>query len=403
MTISIIADTVFSRTPRAGYPFRIFNLIKGYSCRVSKVQLFLCNRNFSRRRDLTWLGKICPKIQIFLINPSLFYKKSFLDNLLDRYSGNVVQFENPEFVINNSNFILQNINRKIFILELHNLYYKLNHSDREFKILRDALQLVDHTICFSKDDCKAVKHDFKVSADKIICSPIFVDYCDYKFYGPNLTKNEMLFMGNFYYKPNTDAATFLIKKICPVLKKNFSRFHLHLLGDYPSKFLPAKSTNWTFHGFLDKERQGHIFKNIKLCIAPLFGGYGSRVKMLEYAAWGFPILATKQAIAGTEKLQGVFIAQKNNFALELSKRLKQNKLLYQYGANNRKNVEKYYSIEKVIPELLSKITKKPLRKRPVKCISSKIYFPSWLKEQRHSQKVLKGIYVIQRSKLQKIQ
>lgn len=402
MTISIIADTVFCEVPRAGYPFRIFNLIKGYSYWTSNVQLFLCNRNFSRRKDLIWLKKISPKIQIFLINPSLFYKKAFLDNLLDRYCGDIVQFENPEFVINNSKFISQNINRKIFILELHNLYYKLNRGNREFKILKDALQLVDYTICFSKDDCGTIKHDFKVNADKIIYSPIFVNYCDYKFYGPNLTRNEILFMGNFYYKPNADAATFLTKKVCPVLKERFSQFYLHLLGDHPSKFLPAQSADWTFHGFLDKKGQDCVFKNIKLCVAPLFRGYGSRVKMLEYAAFGFPILATKQAMVGTEKLRGVFVAQKNNFALELSKRLKQNKLLYQYGAINRKNIKKYYSVEKVVPELLSKIAKKTWRNQVIKYVSSKIYFPSWSKEQRHFKEVLKGVYVIEKDKIKKI-
>ncbi|MDD3434574.1 MAG: glycosyltransferase [Candidatus Pacebacteria bacterium] len=376
--------------------------MKGYTRWASKVQLFLCNRNFSKTKDLLWLKTISPQIQIFLINPLLFYKKSFLDNLLNQYSGDIVQFENPEFAINNSQFILQNIHKKVFILELHNLYYKLNRSNTEFNILKNALQLTDYTICFSEDDCKIIKHDFELSADKIICSPIFVDCSDYKFYGSNITKNEILFMGNFCYKPNADAAIFLIKEVYPILRKNFLQFHLHFLGNYPPKFLPVKSNNWTFHGFLDTEKQSSILNNIKLCVAPLFGGYGSRVKMLEYATFGFPILATKQAMVGTEKLQGIFIAQKNNFAFELSKRLQQNTLLYQYGVINRKNVEKYYSIEKVIPELLFKITKKPLKNKPIQYVSSKIYIPSWIKEQRHFKKVLKDVYVIEKNTIKKI-
>lgn len=405
MTISIAADTIFCRNPHAGYPFRIMNFAKACRRTGSRVQIFLCNRNFTRRKDITWLKKFDSEIKFFLVPPDLFYKRSFFSNFLSRYSSEIVQFENPEFAVNNSQVIIKNQGKSIFILELHNLYYRLNQNIGEFQILKAALHLVDYVMCFSQFDCDKIVQDFKLSRQKIILSPLFVDCHDYKVYRPNLDKDNVLFIGNFFYKPNAEAANFLIKDVYPRLRKNFPALHLHFVGNYPVKLF-QKSPHWTFHGYAMGQKLDSILKETKICTAPLFSGYGARVKVLEYAAYGFPIIATSVAMAGLEKLTGVFIAPRRDFAAQLAKYLRQNKSLARNGFKNRKAVEKYYKAKEIMPKLITQIVRHAQSKSKVNSATSlqptKTYLPSWLKEKRHNSKVLKSIYVIERGKIKKI-
>jgi len=353
--------------------------------------------------------KINPKIKFFLIPPNLFYKKSFFNNFLIRHKSEIVQFENPEFVINNLQVIAENQGKSIFILELHNLYYQLNRNTKEFQILETALHLVDYVICFSQFDGDKIAHDFKSSRQKIIISPLFVSCQDYKIYGPNLDKDNVLFIGNLFYKPNVEAANFLIKKVYPKLRKNFPTLHLHFVGNYPNKLF-KKSTSWTFHGYVSGQKLDHILKETKICVAPLFSGYGARVKVLEYAAYSFPIVATSRAMNGFEKLSSVFIVSRFDFANQLAKYLRQHKLLVLAGSKNRKAVEKYYEAKKIMPKLINQIVYRPHSKLYPKLRTSflipprsaKIYFPFWLKEERHNLKVLKSIYVIENGKVKKL-
>jgi hypothetical protein len=393
MTLTIIADTVLTKTPLAGYPFRILGLLDGYSRQNINVQLFLCNRNFNNRKELSWLKDLGKNVQVFLISPEFFYRKSFLDKLLAERKSTIVQFENPELAVNSSNFIRKHFNKMVFVLDLHDLYYKRTGRSIDFNLTKKVLQLVDYTICFNQDDVRTISDDFGKVKSKVIYSPIFIDYKRYLFHGANLKTNNLLFMGNFYHQPNKKAAEFLINEVSPFLRTKLQDFHLHFLGVYPKRFLVKKSSFFTFHGFV--KNRNRILKKIKLCLCPVFEGYGSRVKMLEYAAFGFPVLTTEKGMAGVENLKGLFLASKDNFAKSIIKILGSNQILSSAGQANRGCIKQFFNPSRVVPKLLAQITKKPKRIRlpQIKTVSQ-TYFPVWLKEKRHKRIVLKRNYII---------
>jgi len=401
MTISIIVDTVLTETPMAGYPFRVLELVRGYSRKGVNVQLILCNRNFTSIKDLSWLGRLGHNVKTLLINPYYFYKKAFLNKLLSIYGADVIQFENPEFVLNSDRFIIENFDKTIFVLELHDLYYKLTDKNRMYNLFDKALRLVDYVVCFTKKDARILNKDFRKIKCKIFYSPIFIDYNNYPFYGPNLKGNNILFMGNLYHGPNMKTARFLKEKVCPFVGAKIRDFHIHFIGMCPKKFLREKSSSCTFYGFVKKRSQ--ILRKIKLCVAPVFEGYGTRVKILEYASFGFPVLTTKKGVSGLEKLKGLFIADIARFTDKLVEILSQERLLLRAGLANRLSVRQNYDEFKIVSLLLSKITKKRKHKTQLQIrLSKRVYFPFWLKEGRCKKGILKGNYFINKNEIKKL-
>jgi len=187
----------------------------------------------------------------------------------------------------------------------------------------------------------------------------------------------------------------LIKKILPDISKRVQDIHINFLGLMPPCLLESfkvKSSNYTFHGFV--ERHDIIFKKTTLGLAPIFDGYGSRVKLFEYAASGIPVLATPKAIQGAENLKGIFLANRSQFASQLNKILINKKCLIEAGKTNRYSIEKYYNLTKVVGDLLMHITKKQKSILPKITITEKIYLPIWLKEQRYEGNTLKNSYLI---------
>jgi len=396
MTISIIADTVLKKTSSAGYPFRILGLLKGYFSNDVNVQLFLCNRNFTNTKEFFYLKELAKNTKIFLISPENFYSKRFLDKLLTEHGADIVQFENPEFVVNNAGFIQRNSKNQIFVLDLHDLYYKTSGKWQDYHLLAGALKLVDYVICLSREDKKMIENDFGKTRAKVLYSPLFIDCQQYKFYGPSLKANNLVFIGNFFHRPNLKAAEFLINKVCPTVKNKIKGFHINFLGLLPKQGLKGKSPFYVFHGFV--KNRNSILRTTKLALAPIFDGYGSRVKLFEYAAFGLPVLATSKAFHGAENLKGIFLSDAQNFTNALIKLLADEEALLRAGIANRFSVEKYYNPVKVTKKLLSQIRKKSkgLELPKVK-LSSKTYFPFWLREKRYQNNVLKHNYIISKN------
>lgn len=114
----------------------------------------------------------------------------------------------------------------------------------------------------------------------------------------------MLFIGSYGYTPNIDAAEYLIQKIFPKIVKIIPTANLIIAGAKPENIRGYKSgiPGVTFTGFVEDLEL--LYRRTKIVCAPIFAGGGTRVKIIEAAAYGKPIIATRIGAEGIELRDG---------------------------------------------------------------------------------------------------
>ena len=114
----------------------------------------------------------------------------------------------------------------------------------------------------------------------------------------------ILFIGTYSYKPNIDAAEFLINKVWPGIYKIMPQAKLLITGAHPERIRSYGSVipNVTFTGFVDD--LDALYHKTRIVCAPIFAGGGTRVKIVEAAAYGKPVVATKIGAEGLELHDG---------------------------------------------------------------------------------------------------
>ena len=109
------------------------------------------------------------------------------------------------------------------------------------------------------------------------------------------TPRTVFFHGTLNWYPNHEAVNEILSYIAPRLPettfilagKNLSRDLLRRV---------ERSRNVRYVGYVP-DLQEYI-RSSELCVAPIISGGGTKLKVLEYAASGRPIVATKKAVEG---------------------------------------------------------------------------------------------------------
>jgi len=106
-----------------------------------------------------------------------------------------------------------------------------------------------------------------------------------------------LFVGSFDHRPNRVAAEFLVDKVWPEVAQYVPDGELVLTGRGSRSFLanltrdvPARSDRVTALGFVDD--LAPLYRESALFVAPLAGGGGIKIKILEAMARGIPVVTT---------------------------------------------------------------------------------------------------------------
>ncbi|MEE2776575.1 MAG: glycosyltransferase family 4 protein [Acidobacteriota bacterium] len=113
----------------------------------------------------------------------------------------------------------------------------------------------------------------------------------------------LLLVGNYSYLPNVDAAERLVRGILPRLRESRSEAEAHLVGGGGGSVLEAlaREDGAVVHGWVDDLRPH--YGAAAVVVVPLRAGGGSRLKILEAAAHGVPVVATPVAARGLEGLR----------------------------------------------------------------------------------------------------
>lgn len=112
---------------------------------------------------------------------------------------------------------------------------------------------------------------------------------------------KLLFVGNFYWLQNTEAALYLINDIAPLIKAAIPNVEIIIAGqDAKNKLSKVHDTSVRIITLppnnTDLVRK--LYQNATLFIAPIFGPGGTRLKILAAMASGLPVISTKVGVEG---------------------------------------------------------------------------------------------------------
>lgn len=201
-----------------------------------------------------------------------------------------------------------------------------------------------HTI-ITKNDQQYISH----KNNKII--QIIPNGVDTKFFKPNTKiqkKFDIVFIGNMSYPPNVEAATYLCKKILPLIEKEHKYCNILIGGTNPSKkVLSLRQKNIHISGWVEDIRD--LYSLGRVFVAPMFIGTGLQNKLLEAMSMGIPCITTDLAnnalLANKEQI--ITANSKDEFANACVKILKNKELYNKLRDNGLKFVKKSYDWKKI--------------------------------------------------------
>lgn len=112
----------------------------------------------------------------------------------------------------------------------------------------------------------------------------------------DLKNPKLLFIGNFYWLQNTEAAKYLLEKIYPLMSHSVPNAQI-IIGGQKAKMRFAEYENERIHVVDiapdDTTTVQKLYREATLFIAPVFGPGGTNLKILAAMASGLPVVATE--------------------------------------------------------------------------------------------------------------
>ncbi len=192
-----------------------------------------------------------------------------------------------------------------------------------------TLRGVDHLFTCSERDRSLFVELYGVPLSKVTVVPNGVDtptlppnvdlLSNDTFWQSNAAgRTPLFFMGKLDYEPNIRALDFLNASVMPELQQRSpGTFKLIVCGaPVPkSSFHP----DIAFAGSLDDRRLQAYLDGASICLAPIFTGSGTRLKILEFLSAAKPVVATAKAAEGIPVESGMhlIIAKPSAFTEEI--------------------------------------------------------------------------------------
>ena len=173
-----------------------------------------------------------------------------------------------------------------------------------------------------------------------------------------LTNPVLLFIGNFFWLQNKEAANYLIQEIYPQLKKELPDFHLIVAGQEATRINPPHDPNLEIINIerSDSETVKKLYHQASLFIAPIYGPGGTRLKILASMASGLPVVGTKTGFEGLDVKDNVhvLVANDRESFIEKIKLVLTNKKLYEkLQRNSLVKVRESYSWNSITKRLIN--------------------------------------------------
>lgn len=191
----------------------------------------------------------------------------------------------------------------------------------------------------------------------------------------DMSHPELLFVGNFSWLQNIEAAQYLINEIYPKLAEAIPSIRLIIAGQRAEKLhedtIPAGITITPIKQG-DSEKITSLYANSTAFIAPIYGPGGTRLKILAAMAAGLPVVSSQTGVEGLDVTDGTHVLIANTpqeFVSHTQKLLSKADIYYHLQKNSYALAKKTYSW-KAISQHLEKVYKEVSKNYNVKQLNS---------------------------------
>jgi glycosyltransferase involved in cell wall biosynthesis len=154
-----------------------------------------------------------------------------------------------------------------------------------------AFARADRTVFVSEPDERLAKEQFGAQRTSVVENGVDTDYFQPKF--PDRDPYRLLIMGSLDWRPNIDGINQFVEGVFPRLRASEPRFTLTIVGRNPEAMWAKQLSQRpcvTVHANVPDVRP--YIAEAGALVVPLRIGGGSRLKILEAAASGLPVIST---------------------------------------------------------------------------------------------------------------
>jgi len=312
--------------PSAGGQIRSYNLIKNLS-QDHDITLACFTRDTNTEEQVEHMKKFCKKVVVFQRG-----KAWTLPNIIrtgfSLYPFLVMIYYNPDIkpmlqkeldegdydVIHAETFYvmpyLPKTNVPVFLAEQVIMSKVFAHEVEEGlpKILKPLLKIdvakirywekkfwekADRISAVSAEDAQEIQSRIPTRDVQIIPNGVGEDF--EKLPSKIHRCPEILYMGNYKWMQNWEAAKILAQEVFPLIKKQIPKAKLNIAGQFPPPHLKQLASHDIIITELkDTDSKGVVnaYKNSGVLVAPIYGPSGSRLKILAAMSAMTPVITT---------------------------------------------------------------------------------------------------------------
>lgn len=322
---------------RAEKPWTIKNIIKtGFS-----LYPFLVIRNFSKEEKDT-VRQLLQNQQFDIIHAETFYVSPHIPQtkipiiLVDQ----TIEYEVYEHYV--ENFKIPLLRPLLFIDVLKIKFWESYYWKKASRV-----------VAVSNQDAAVMRKTVKNLKVEVVSNGVGEDLME----DVNVHYNQtILFMGNYAWLQNIEAARILAQKVYPLILKKLPQVQLIIAGQNTEKVSSLSGEGITLYNLRIDDIEGarRAYHRSGILVAPLYGPGGTRLKILGAMAAKLPVVTTSIGIEGIDAKNGrdVLFGQSIEDLAELTIKLFRDKQLYEKVAKNgRKLVEEKYSYQQIAQHL----------------------------------------------------
>lgn len=168
----------------------------------------------------------------------------------------------------------------------------------------------------------------------------------------------VLFLGNFLHGPNVGGADYLIHQIWPRVRQAVPAARLLIAGGGAERIpgYAARPEGVEFLGFVEDLEA--VYRVTRVATVPLLSGAGTRIKLIEAAAYGKPVVSTRLGAEGLEFVDGVEVVLRDGpdeFAQACVRLLRDDGQARAIGAAARAAARRLYSRDQIVARLIAEL------------------------------------------------
>lgn len=160
---------------------------------------------------------------------------------------------------------------------------------------------VDHVVCLSDEDARQCRQRFGIREVSVMLPLLFEPRASWR---PS-RKTQLLFVGQSSHAPNSEAIRWICSALAPALAELDPSVIITIVGCAGAGGSSRKvASNLQLYGRLDRVDLQVLLESCTALLSPVVLGSGIKIKILEAASNGVPVIATPESLVGLGILSG---------------------------------------------------------------------------------------------------